>query len=203
MPSKPPAPRRKPIQQRSLQTVDAILDSVVKILKRWGLEAVTTNRIAEVAGVSVGSIYQYFPDKRAIFTALHERHVEGICRLIDHTLRDHAATSLEAFVRALVEALIEAHETDPELHDLLSSEVPHGAQGARTYDLRLRGAFLVVLASESQSRHPPSHWKRKAFVLPHLVEALCHGALRNRPSGLPLKAAKEEAVQVVLSYLGR
>src|SRR6476620_3222698 len=102
---KPPA-RRKPKQQRAQQTVDAILQAVVKILKRDGVESVNTNRIAEVAGVSVGSVYQYFPDKRAIFLALHDRHAQQGSRLIESTLVEHADARLEDVVRALIEALV-------------------------------------------------------------------------------------------------
>jgi AcrR family transcriptional regulator len=76
-PGKKPV-RRKPQQYRWHQTVEAILHAVIRILKREGFEAITTNRIAEVAGVSIGSVYQYFPDKRAIFVALHQRHIEQI-----------------------------------------------------------------------------------------------------------------------------
>src|SRR5580700_3072204 len=107
--------RREPQQRRARETVEAVLDAVERVLKRRGLEGVTTNRIAEAAGVSIGSVYQYFPDKRAIFTALHDRHVETIARLIDRTLVEQAAAPLEDFVRALVEALVDAHAADPEL----------------------------------------------------------------------------------------
>src|SRR5437773_55844 len=72
------APRREPRQKRARQTVEIVLDAVVEVLKRDGVSAVTTNRIAEVAGVSIGSVYQYFPDKQAIFMALHARHVDQI-----------------------------------------------------------------------------------------------------------------------------
>src|SRR5580692_11103859 len=105
--------RRRPRQQRARQTVDAILAAVERVLKRSGIGGVTTNRIAEVAGVSIGSVYQYFPDKRAIFTALHDRHVEQIARLIESTLVQHAAAPLDDLVRALVGALVEAHGVDP------------------------------------------------------------------------------------------
>jgi AcrR family transcriptional regulator len=57
--------RRQPQQRRARQTVEAILDAVVRILKREGFQAITTNRVAEVAGVSIGSLYQYFPDRPA------------------------------------------------------------------------------------------------------------------------------------------
>jgi AcrR family transcriptional regulator len=68
--------RREPKQRRARETVEAVLDAVVRVLKKHGVDGVTTNRIADAAGVSIGSVYQYFPDKRAIFTALHDRHVE-------------------------------------------------------------------------------------------------------------------------------
>jgi AcrR family transcriptional regulator len=57
-----------------------MLGAVVRLLKRSGTTAITTNRIAQAAGVSIGSVYQYFPDKRAIFVALHERHIEEVDR---------------------------------------------------------------------------------------------------------------------------
>src|SRR5208282_3960199 len=99
------AVRRRPRQRRAHQTVEAVLDSVVRILKREGVDAVTTNRIAEVAGVSIGSVYQYFPDKRAIYVALHQRHVDQIDRIVESTLVDHAASSLDDFVRAMIDAM--------------------------------------------------------------------------------------------------
>jgi len=65
--------RRQPQQNRARQTVEAVLDAVVRVPKREGVRAVTTNRIAEVAGVSIGSVYQYFPDKQAILVGLYQR----------------------------------------------------------------------------------------------------------------------------------
>ena len=65
-------------------------------MKREGFDALTTNRIAEVAGVSIGSVYQYFPDKRAILVALHQRHIEEIDRMVrDHAWSKHAASPLD------------------------------------------------------------------------------------------------------------
>src|SRR5271170_6580599 len=87
--------RRQPKQRRACQTVDAILEAVIRILKREGVDALTTNRIAEVAGVSIGSVYQYFPDKRAILVALHQRHIVEIDRIVESTLVKHAESSLE------------------------------------------------------------------------------------------------------------
>jgi AcrR family transcriptional regulator len=193
--------RREPQQRRSRQTVEAVLDAVVKVLKRHGVDGVTTNRIAEVAGVSIGSVYQYFPDKRAIFTALHTRHVDEISRVIEGRLVEHAASSLEDFVRALVEGLVEAHATDPELHELMTTQVPHGGDGARALEVRLRGTFRLAICSRAHEGRTPRDLDRALFVLPHMVEALAHGAAYGRPPGLSITDAKEEAVRAVLAYL--
>ena len=105
--------RRLPVQRRARNTFDAVLDAVVRILKRQGVAAVTTNRIAEVAGVSIGSVYQYFPDKRAIFVALHERHVAAIDRLVEAQLLGHAASPLDAMLRAMIEAMVKRTKKTP------------------------------------------------------------------------------------------
>ncbi|HEY0467773.1 MAG TPA: TetR/AcrR family transcriptional regulator [Polyangiaceae bacterium] len=193
--------RRQPKQRRSQATVEAVLDAVVRILKRDGIDAVTTNRIAVVAGVSIGSVYQYFPDKRAIFTALHDRHVEDIRRVIERALVEQASSSLAELVRALVEALVDAHAVDPELHQLMTREVPHGADGARALEVHLRNVFRLAISARSPERQPARDLDRLLFVLPHMVEALSHGAAYRRPPRLSLAAAREEAVRAVLAYL--
>jgi AcrR family transcriptional regulator len=197
--------RREPRQRRARQTVEAILDAVVRILKREGFDAITTNHIAEIAGVSIGSLYQYFPDKRAIFVALHGRHIEEIDRVIQSTLVEHASSSLEELLRALVEAMIGAHLRDPELFELLASEVPHRADGSRHFAVRLHGAFRLAIAARTDEL---DHGMRKgrsvdkmAFVAAHMVESLAHGALFRRPNGLSLGEAKDEIVRAVLAYL--
>jgi len=200
---KAPSIRRRPRQRRSRQTVDAVLDAVVTVLKRHGVQGVTTNRIAAVAGVSIGSVYQYFGDKAAIFSALHDRHVQEIGRVIESRLVQHAGGSLQQFARALIEGLVDAHAVDPELHELLATSVPHGAEGARALELRLRGAFRLAISACPDGRPARRDLDRMLFVLSHLVEALSHGAAYRRPPGLSLAAAKEEAVHAVLAYLRR
>ena len=195
------AVRRQPVQRRARQTVEAVLDAVVRIVKREGIEAVTTNHVADVAGVSIGSVYQYFPDKRAIFIALHRRHIEEIDRMVEARLMDHAESSLEELIRAMVEAMIEAHARDPKLYELLFSEVPHRAEGTRDFAVRLHGAFRLAISARAHElkRHP--NLDKVVFVLTHMVESLSHGAVLRRPPGLSLAAAKEEAVRAVLAYL--
>ena len=196
--------RRQPRQRRALQTVEAILQAVVKVLKREGFEAITTNRVAEVAGVSIGSVYQYFPDKAAIFVALHQRHMDAVDSMLQSRLLQHASSSLTALVRAMVEAMVELHAAEPELHELLPMAVPHRTQGTRDFAVRLHAVFRLAIAArarELKKRRGRQNLDKTVFVVTHMVEALSHGAVLRRPPGLSLEEATEEAVRAVLAYL--
>ena len=86
--SKHLAPRKPPRQDRSRATVEAIVEAAVDLLSSRGYARVSTNQIAARAGVSVGSLYQYFPNKDAIVTVLFQRHAGGVERIVEATLAD-------------------------------------------------------------------------------------------------------------------
>jgi AcrR family transcriptional regulator len=193
--------RRRPQQRRALQTVEAVLDAVIRLLKREGSAAITTNHIAEVAGVSIGSVYQYFPDKRSIFIALHQRHIEQIDRLVESQLFKHAASPLDVLMRAMIEALVDAHIPDPELFALMAAEVPHRADGSKDFATRLHGAFRLAIQSRAHELKKGRDLDKIVFVVTNMVDALSHGAALRRPAGLSLADAKAEITQAVLAYL--
>jgi hypothetical protein len=97
--------------------------------------------------------------------------------------------------------MVDAHTTDPELYELLSTEVPHRAGGTQDFAVRLRGAFLLAISSRSRELKKRRDLERVVFVVTHMVEALCHGAVLRRPPGLSLADAKAETVRAVLAYL--
>lgn len=107
------APRKTPSQARARQTVEIILEGAARILRRG--DALTTNHVAEEAGVSVGSLYQYFPNAPAIIAALIERHVG---QEIDETRGVLARSSADTrawSITALVDGFVAAHARDPAL----------------------------------------------------------------------------------------
>ncbi len=183
--------RRAPRQERSRQTVEAVLDAVERVLKREGVGAITTNRIAEAAGVSIGSVYQYFPDKQSIFTALHQRHVDQVSQVLEQTVAQSASGSLEDFSIALLAALIDAHAVDPRLHEIIAEAVPESTTGFRR---ALQATFERVISANDQPM---------LLVLPHLIEALVHGATARRPHTVPLEDLKREATRAVRAYFSR
>ena len=120
-------PRKRPSQRRSRETVDAILDAAAQVFGKHGYASGTTNRIAERAGVSIGSVYEYFPNKDAILVALAERHLDLMTRDVEALLRDalDADEGLDTLLRRFVEAMLEVHERNPDLHRVVFSEAPH------------------------------------------------------------------------------
>jgi len=189
--------RREPKQQRSRQTVDCVLEAVRLVVKRHGTQAITTNRIAEAAGVSVGSLYQYFPDKRAIFAALHDRHVDDVRQFIGQTTADYASAPLQDFTRELVRGLVNVHADAAELHDIVSAAVPEGALGFKN---ALHHTFGQVLSRADLKPYSLDETERMLFVLPRMVESLVHGAVHQVPT-LSRDVVRSEAIRTVQVYV--
>jgi AcrR family transcriptional regulator len=117
--------RRTPQQARSQQRVDLILDVAAEIFAEVGYESATTNAIAERAGVSIGSLYRYFPDKDAILHALSRRHYEQVQALFDEVFtKDAVYLPLPVLLDRLIDPFIELHIACPAYkHMLLGSDI--------------------------------------------------------------------------------
>src|SRR5437588_11915439 len=103
MPRKPPTtPRKNASQERSRATVDALVEATARILVREGFEKTSTNRIAEIAGVSIGSLYQYFPGKEALVAAVIDRHNQEVMGIVRSTLTEIMDMPIEKAMRRLV-----------------------------------------------------------------------------------------------------
>ena len=121
MPKKPVKPRKLPVQERSKDTVGVILEAAAHVFVEKGYAAGTTNHIAQKAGVSIGSLYQYFPNKDAILVSLAEQHLESAKGEIGEILSEAAAgdTSIISLIRRIVEATIRMHMRAPRLHRVI------------------------------------------------------------------------------------
>src|ERR1700704_3667811 len=108
-------PRKNASQERSRATVDALVEATARILVREGFDKASTNRIAEVAGVSVGSLYQYFPSKEALVAALIDRHNQEVMHAVQGELAEAVNLPIEQAVRKLVSAAVKAHRIAPKL----------------------------------------------------------------------------------------
>ena len=191
--------RRTPKQRRARETVEAVLDAVGRVANRWGAEGITTNDIAAAAGVSIGSLYQYFPDKRAILVAVRERHVGRMGHIVEQKVVEYAKAPLDQLVQGLVEAMVEAHACDPALYEVLLTQLPQ--DGDHEPEERLRNALKDALASRETELDRSFDLDRALFVVTHMLESLVHGVVLHRPPSLSLVDATQEAVRAVLGYI--
>lgn len=199
-----PAPsgseRRRPRQARSRQTVDAILQAAAEVFEAEGFEGGTIERIVERAGVSVGSLYQYFPDKRALLVALAEQVCAAARTEQDALLAqiDAGGMGPEALVRALLDCMVATHESQPRLRCLLFEEraVPASlAAEVQAVNARLRGAIARWYAA--RGRPDPDV---KALVLFAAVASLVHEFVLHPRPELPPARAAEEVYMLALGY---
>jgi len=116
---KPATPRKRPLQARSRETYAAILEATARILEAEGLEAANTNAIAERAGVSVGSLYQYFPDKAAIFAELIVTSETQLGDMLETLLVRSSGQDLAVRLGTLVQAGVQQQMARPQLARLL------------------------------------------------------------------------------------
>jgi AcrR family transcriptional regulator len=196
-------PRKRPRQTRSRETVDAIISATTRILMKHGFDGLTTNAVAEQAGVSIGSLYQYFPNKQALVAALIER------RLDDKNARTHAELArvsrlpLAEAVRAMIRMTIENYAAAPELSRVLLEQVPRVGRMARIAELhqgtlRLVAALLEARKLELAIANPET----AAFVLVASIEAIAQRATLFQPARLSDPALVDEATAMVTRYLG-
>src|SRR5262245_57527724 len=115
-------PRKSASQERSRLTVNAILEATARVLMKEGYDRASTNKIAAVAGVSIGSLYQYFPSKEALVAAVSERHSHEVLQLMRDALVKVAARPIEEAVRGFVSIAIDADRLDPKLSRWLAVE---------------------------------------------------------------------------------
>lgn len=196
-------PRKRPQQARAQTTVHAILEATVQVLEREGLEAATTTRIAEVAGVSVGTLYQYFSHRDAILDALQEREFERAIALVQDVLsHDHLARSPRETVMACVQGMLELYVASPGLHRVLTLEGLRMTKADRlhSFDLRVISVVRHFLAASGLAVRR-KNVDAAAFVAFQCVRATMLARLLEDPAGLTDEALAEELVDLLLRYL--
>lgn len=207
MPRKPlTKPRKNASQERSRATVDALVEATARILVKEGYEKASTNRIAEQAGVSVGSLYQYFPSKEALVVAVIERHNWEILRLVQPVLAQIATLPMKQGVRRIVAAAIEAHRLDPKLHRVLAEQVPRTGklENVEAINRQYYSWFKDYLDSHRDELRAAVDLEVAAFVCVTSIEALTHNAVLHHSEMLSDEAAEnlvDEASRLVIRYL--
>lgn len=195
----PTGMRKAPRQARSRATVDAVLEAAARILSDHGWAGFTTNTVAAAAGVSIGSYYQYFPDKHALVAAIRGRHLEDCLAAVRRAL--DGAKPLDDFASDLVDGLIAVHREHPGLHRVLLDEVP-SPEAFRDPDSAFERAYLGLFTAAARTFPNGSSATPETVgtLLSDALDGVIHNAARRGRLGDG--AVRDAAVRLVIRYLG-
>ena len=201
----PTRPRKSASQVRSRATVDSLVEATARILVREGFDKASTNRIAEVAGVSVGSLYQYFPGKEALVAEVILRHRQEIQRTVLGELPQIFALPVREAMRRLVGIAVTAHRVDPRLHRVLAEQIPRVGklEKVETFSRENHVLFRRYLELHREELCVDD-LDLATFVCVTSIEALTHNAVLHNPGMLSdrqMESLVDEATRLVTGYL--
>lgn len=170
--------RKEPRQARSRATVEAVVEAGARILSEQGWAGFTTNKVAEAAGVSIGSLYQYFPDKVSLVGAIRRRHLDDSLGAVRDAVT--AGLPLGEFIDTLVSNIVEAHGIHPGLHRVLLDEAP-GLEAYRDQNSEIEAQYLALYAQAAATygaRRESVSAATVGLVLSDAIDGVIHNAAR-------------------------
>lgn len=195
------ASRKKPQQARSTELVDAILEAATQLLAEEGATRFTTARVAEKAGVSVGSIYQYFPNKASILFRLQADEWMQTTRMLRNILEDASAPHLER-LRALVHAFLRSECEEAEVRGALNDAAPlyrdsPEARQAKAEGNRMIDAFMV----ETLPKAPAASRKLAGDLIFTTLSAVGSSFSQTRRTKAEIKAYADAMADMFCAHL--
>lgn len=195
-------PRKVPIQARSKAMVEALLDATTRILVKDGYDALSTNRVAKAAGVSVGSLYQYYPSKEALVRGVLERWGTLITEQMTGLRASLADASLDEAVAVVVGSVLTSARLDPKLSQVMLEQLPR--IGAFDELEQLNRRFAELLASWLEL-HPAEVEVDDAALAAHVVvttlDSLCNHAITYRPELFESPRFAAHVERLLIGYL--
>ncbi len=213
MKKSPPQPRRTPTQSRSKTLVNAIIQACQQILEQEGTENLTTNRIAEVAGVNIGSLYQYFPNKEAILANLFTENLAADIDQLSVEVSERVALQLHVSLRHTIREIIHVKaellrhfyqrygEFYRTYHAFLDFSASIDAQVSSAYERPAWDDFLPILFDIYRDKIVPDDLELAGFVITRQMESLLIAALEQNPDWLADEAYLQQIEHTIINYL--
>ena len=142
-------PRKSPVQARSTATIEVLHEATIQVLLKEGIVKCNTTRIAERAGVSVGSIYQYYPNRDSLLAAVLQRHLDSVAEKIEELCLKYEKTSIRTLISALVDEIILAKLSNPEESKALYAI--SGERGGLDLSKRMNNRMLAAVSNLLES----------------------------------------------------
>jgi AcrR family transcriptional regulator len=194
-------PRKSPVQARSAASVDAILQATIQVLRTVGKERLTTTRVASRAGVSVGTLYQYFPNKSALLQAVLERHLAAVADAVEVVCTEQEGRTLQQMVTALITAFLEAKVKDGKTSVALysvSSDVD-GAKIVQQMGARFNKAIVRMLTTSCD--RITTDPQLVASILQDAMVGVSRRILESNAPEKQLEPLRRELITMACAYL--
>jgi AcrR family transcriptional regulator len=194
-------PRKTPVQARATVTVEAISEATIQVLLSQGAERLTTTRVADRAGVSVGTLYQYFPNKRSLLFAVFEDHLEKVAQEVEDACEQARHKPLSEMIKEVVEAFVDAKIARADISVALYKVAPDvgGLALVKRVTQRMRKAIMRMVASAPDTKTAPDE-----FAIQIMLAAMS-GAMRSvlETGGSPamMRKLREHLVVLCQSYM--
>jgi AcrR family transcriptional regulator len=200
MSDRPHGPRKQPRQARSRALVDAVVEATEKVLAGEGAEGVTTTRVAEVAGVSVGSLYQYYPSRESLIAAVIERRVEDDIRWMDTVLPTLIGQPLRVILRQCLERVVHLFRAETALYREILTSMESVARSDVAAAMVAEGTrrFAELLGRMAIA---PDSAERAAWIVVTALVAVVRTAARERPALLDDPGFIDDLERMTLRYL--
>ena len=213
MVTKPPSSRRRPKQQRSRFLVEAIVQACRQILEQEGVEQLTTQRIAEVAGVTIGSFYQYFPNKEAVVADVFKETIRAEAELIvqDTTKRiiaimddqfEQTIAELVHMIAALYSRYLKLHgDFFQQYHQFFDFQSVVDQCAVERFNQPSWDNWLCYFLGQHRNKLAVDNIPRAAFITAKVINGLIEAAVENDPSLLQDEGYLKDIERTVLGFL--
>jgi AcrR family transcriptional regulator len=187
--------RKAPVQSRSTATVEAVFEATIQVLLREGVDRLTTTRVAERAGVSVGTLYQYYPNKQSLLHAVLELHLEKVTFALERACLENHYRSLQTMITAVVEAFVDAKmerkEASVALYAIASK------LGGETLMVKLRKRSIAALSAMLKTS-PDVRIAQLDFTVLMLLSAMAGATRAVLEAGASRKMVQDLRLHLVL-----
>jgi AcrR family transcriptional regulator len=194
-------PRKTPIQARSTVTVEAISGATIQVLLSHGAERLTTTRVAERAGVSVGTLYQYYPNKQSLLFAVLEHHMNHVAAKVEAACRSACHKPLGEMIKEMVEAFVDAKMERADISVALyrvSGDLG-GPALIKRVGQRSRKAVWEMLQTAPDAKSPPD--KFSVDIVLSAIAGAMRSLLEAGPSPATVRKSREQLVLLCQSYM--
>ncbi|MGO9602758.1 MAG: TetR/AcrR family transcriptional regulator [Candidatus Binataceae bacterium] len=188
-------PRKTPVQARSAVTVEAIFEGTIQVLLEVGPDRLTTTRVADRAGVSVGTLYQYFPNKHSLLFAVVEQHLNQVASAVERACRGNHGQPLSTMIESVVEAFVDAKMQRSDISTALYATATGHKATAFVNKIAKRG--LIAVASMLATA-PDAQFDDLPFTCLMLVSAMGGATRAVLEAGSPPKMVGLLRKQLVL-----